>query len=30
MLLGSFIPKLQEYFAEFLSESYLDHLSIFY
>jgi hypothetical protein len=30
MGLGSFIPKLQEYFAEFLSESYLDHLGIFY
>ena len=28
--LGSFLPKLQEYIAEFLSESYLEHLSILY
>jgi hypothetical protein len=27
---GSFIPKLQEYVAEFLNESYLEHLSILY
>ena len=27
---GSFLPKLQEYIAEFLNESYLEHLSILY
>ncbi len=27
---GSLIPKLQEYVAEFLNESYLEHLSILY
>ena len=27
---GSFLPKLQEYIAEFLNVSYLEHLSILY
>jgi hypothetical protein len=30
LAMGSFIPKLQEYVAEFLNESYLEHLSILY
>jgi len=29
MAQGPFLPKLQGNFAEFLSESYLDHLGIF-
>ena len=30
LAMGSLIPKLQEYVAEFLNESYLEHLSILY